>query len=165
MLYSCCSRISPEPTSPCLLGKSKINGNECNARCSRKGHPRLDLSLTVFLLFSTQVENTLSTYDPHACVIVYSVVDRGSFALAEEVLGYLWRIGFSDSNKASIILVANKVDLERSRQISQEGEMKVNSESAGYKRLKGFTSRATDRCYMRCMSSCKNNIEIYLCYK
>ena len=74
------------------------------------------------ILFHYQVENTLSTYDPHACVIVYSVVDRGSFILAEEILGYLWRIGYSDNGRASIILVANKVDLERSRLIPQEGE-------------------------------------------
>ncbi len=64
-----------------------------------------------------QVENTLSTYEPHACVLVYSVVDRSSFQMAEEVLGYLWRIGYN----ASVILVGNKVDLERSRVIQQEG--------------------------------------------
>ena len=33
-----------------------------------------------------QVENTLSTYDPHACVLVYSVTDSNSFALAEDIM-------------------------------------------------------------------------------
>ena len=44
---------------------------------------------------------------------------------AEEILGYLWRIGYLVSGRNSIILVANKIDLERSRVIPQEGiEMK-----------------------------------------
>ena len=71
-----------------------------------------------------KVENTLSTYDPHACVVIYSVVDAETFAAAEDILGYLWRIGFCDSNKSSVILVGNKVDLERSRVIQQEGELR-----------------------------------------
>ena len=72
--------------------------------------------------YFSQVENTLSTYEPHCIVIVYSVVDRSSFHLAEDILGYLWRIGFADNGKSSIILCANKVDLERSRNIHQEGK-------------------------------------------
>ena len=64
----------------------------------------------------------LSTYEPHACVVVYSVVDRGSFVKAGEILSYLWRFGFA--KKKSLLLVANKVDLERSRVISCEGESK-----------------------------------------
>ena len=32
------------------------------------------------------MENTLSTYDPHACVVVYSVTDSNSFALAEDIM-------------------------------------------------------------------------------
>ena len=74
------------------------------------------------ILPSFQVENTLSTYEPHACAVVYSAVDRSSFQTAEETLAYLWRIGYADSGRTSIILVANKVDLERSRVIPQEGE-------------------------------------------
>ena len=75
-----------------------------------------------FAIFFFQVENTLSTYEPHSIVVTYSVVERGSFQTAEEILGYLWRIGFLSSGRNSIILVANKVDLERSRVISQDGE-------------------------------------------
>ena len=32
------------------------------------------------------MENTLSTYDPHACVVVYSVTDSNSFSLAEDIM-------------------------------------------------------------------------------
>ncbi|XP_059088490.1 serine/arginine repetitive matrix protein 2-like [Tigriopus californicus] len=71
------------------------------------------------------VENTLSTYEPHACVVIYSVVDAASFATAEDILGYLWRIGFCDSQKATVILVGNKVDLERSRIIYQDAGKKL----------------------------------------
>ena len=71
--------------------------------------------------FFFQTENTLSTYEPHACVIVYSATDRQSFKTAEEILGYLWRFGYTKSK--SMILVANKVDLERSRMISIEGDL------------------------------------------
>jgi len=53
-----------------------------------------------------QVENTLSTYDPHGIVVVYSVVDRASLGAAEDVLGYLWRMGFGGRN--TLILVGNK---------------------------------------------------------
>ena len=44
----------------------------------------LNYFLTISNLF--QVENTLSTYDPHACVVVYSVTDSNSFALAEDIM-------------------------------------------------------------------------------
>ena len=73
-------------------------------------------------IFFFQTENTLSTYEPHGCVIVYSAIDRQSFKTAEEILGYLWRFGYTKSK--SMILVANKVDLERSRTISIEGNLK-----------------------------------------
>ena len=63
----------------------------------------------------------LSTYEPHACAVVYSVVDRGSFQNAEEILGYLWRFGFT--KKMTLLLVANKVDMERSRIITSEGNL------------------------------------------
>lgn len=65
----------------------------------------------------------MSTYEPHACVVVYSVVDRGSFHTAEDILGYLWRMGYNQGK--AIILVANKVDLERSRNISHDGKLSI----------------------------------------
>ena len=55
-------------------------------------------------------------------MIIYSANDRQSFKVAEEILGYLWRFGYTKSK--SMILVANKVDLERSRVISTEGKLK-----------------------------------------
>lgn len=69
------------------------------------------------------VENMLSTYEPHACVVVYSVVDRGTFQNAEDILGYLWRFGFA--KKMTLLLVANKVDMERSRLVTCEEGRKL----------------------------------------
>ncbi|RZF42279.1 hypothetical protein LSTR_LSTR003897 [Laodelphax striatellus] len=62
------------------------------------------------------VENSLSTYEPHACVVVYSVVNRPSFKNAEEILNYLWRENFTKDK--SVILVGNKADLARARLIT-----------------------------------------------
>ncbi|VEN51152.1 unnamed protein product, partial [Callosobruchus maculatus] len=67
------------------------------------------------------VENSLSTYEPHACVVVYSVVARPSFQHAEETLNYLWREGYTQEK--SVIVVGNKADLARARVIpSNEGK-------------------------------------------
>ncbi|CAG9813184.1 unnamed protein product [Phaedon cochleariae] len=52
------------------------------------------------------VENSLSTYEPHACVMVYSVVSRSSFQNAEETLNYLWREGYTHDK--SVIVVEGK---------------------------------------------------------
>ncbi|XP_023309804.1 ras-related protein Rap-2a-like [Anoplophora glabripennis] len=62
------------------------------------------------------VENSLSTYEPHACIVVYSVVSRSSFQHAEETLNYLWREGYT--HEKSVIVVGNKADLARARVIS-----------------------------------------------
>lgn len=62
------------------------------------------------------VENSLSTYEPHACVVVYSIVSKSSFHHAEETLNYLWRQGYT--KEKSVIVVGNKADLARSRVIS-----------------------------------------------
>ncbi|XP_047740208.1 GTP-binding protein GEM [Hyalella azteca] len=64
------------------------------------------------------VENCLTTYEPHACVVVYAVTDRASFKKAEDVLNYLWRESCVD--KMAVILVGNKVDLVRNRSVSSE---------------------------------------------
>jgi hypothetical protein len=63
-----------------------------------------------------QVENSLSTYEPHACVIVYSIVQKSSFRCAEEILNYLWRENIT--KEKGVIVVGNKADLARSRVIS-----------------------------------------------
>ncbi|XP_055373146.1 uncharacterized protein LOC129606700 isoform X3 [Condylostylus longicornis] len=74
-------------------------------------HPSVEMS----------VENSLSTYEPHGCVIVYSIVDRNSFRVAEDTVNYLWREGVT--KEKAVILVANKCDLARSRMItSNEGK-------------------------------------------
>ena len=65
-----------------------------------------------------QVENIISTYEPQACMVVYSIVDSESFRKAEEILQYL-NTESGGSSRARI-LVGNKVDLERSRQVTAE---------------------------------------------
>ncbi|XP_014227143.1 uncharacterized protein LOC106652602 [Trichogramma pretiosum] len=63
-------------------------------------------------------ENCISSYEPHGYCIVYSTTDRASVRVAEEALQNLWR---SDHIPArAVILVGNKVDLERSRLVSTE---------------------------------------------
>lgn len=66
-----------------------------------------------------QVENSLSTYDPHACIVVYSVTARSSFVHAQELLNYLWRENYT--KEKSVIVVGNKADLARARVISING--------------------------------------------
>ncbi|XP_057379954.1 pneumococcal serine-rich repeat protein-like [Daphnia carinata] len=72
------------------------------------------------------VENCLTTYDPHAFVLIYSITDRGSFQFAEEVLKYLWQE--SCTKEKAVILVGNKVDLARSRIIKCEDGKKLATE-------------------------------------
>nr|XP_022913933.1 uncharacterized protein LOC111424575 isoform X1 [Onthophagus taurus] len=64
------------------------------------------------------VENSLSTYEPHACVVIYSIVTKSSFQHAEETLNYLWREGYTQEK--SVIVVGNKSDLARARVISAD---------------------------------------------
>lgn len=67
-----------------------------------------------------QVENSLSTYEPHGCVVIYSVVARSSFRVAEEIINYLWSENVTRDK--SVILVGNKADLARSRVITTAGK-------------------------------------------
>lgn len=73
-------------------------------------HPAVEMS----------VENSLTTYEPHACVIVYSITVQSTFRVAEEILNYLWRENVTRDK--SVILVANMADLARSRVIPNTGE-------------------------------------------
>lgn len=66
------------------------------------------------------MENSLSTYEPHGCVVIYSVVDRNSFRKAEEIVNYLWNENVTRDK--AVILVGNKADLARSRIITTSGE-------------------------------------------
>ncbi|GAB1859678.1 GTP-binding protein REM 1 [Camponotus japonicus] len=61
------------------------------------------------------VESFCSTYNPDVYVVVYSVVDRRSFKAAEEMLLYLWKSDYMATR--GVILVGNKVDLERKREV------------------------------------------------
>ena len=54
-------------------------------------------------------------------MVVYSIIDRDSFLEAEEILEYL-NMQTCKGRRARI-LVGNKVDLERSRQVSSKGEI------------------------------------------
>ncbi|KAJ8672519.1 hypothetical protein QAD02_003778 [Eretmocerus hayati] len=79
-------------------------------------HPHIEMSL----------ENSLSTYEPHACIVIYSIVSRASFQVAEEMLNYLWREKYTREH--SVIVVGNKSDLARSRTISvNEGKQLAKS--------------------------------------
>ena len=62
----------------------------------------------------------MSTYEPHAVIVAYSIIDRASYHEAEKILNYLWKMSYNETK--GIILVANKIDLERSRVISHEGK-------------------------------------------
>ncbi|XP_037077074.1 uncharacterized protein LOC119098256 [Pollicipes pollicipes] len=63
-------------------------------------------------------ENALTTYAPHACVVVYSITDQASLKSAEDTLSFLWREGFIRDN--SVILVGNKSDMVRARVVTIE---------------------------------------------
>nr|XP_034826292.1 uncharacterized protein LOC117983782 isoform X1 [Maniola hyperantus] len=77
------------------------------------------------------VENCLSTYEPHACVIVYSVVARSSFIRANELLSYLARELFTVER--TVVLVGNKADLARARQVStNEGKALATSKDSKF---------------------------------
>lgn len=79
-------------------------------------HPHVEMS----------VENSLSTYEPHACIVVYSIVSRTSFQMAEEILNYLWQEHYTQEH--TVIVVGNKSDLARSRIISaNEGKQLATS--------------------------------------
>ncbi|KAK9717528.1 Ras family [Popillia japonica] len=94
--------------------------------------------LTSFSCF--QVENSLSTYEPHACVVVYSIVARASFQHAEETLNYLWREGYT--KEKSVIVVGNKADLARSRMISANGFRQEFRFPTGFRQQKSLRTAA-----------------------
>lgn len=66
------------------------------------------------------MENSLSTYEPHGCVVVFSVVEKSSFRVAKEIIKYLWQENYIKYK--SVILVGNKADLARARVISTQGK-------------------------------------------
>ncbi|XP_050299805.1 uncharacterized protein LOC126738483 isoform X2 [Anthonomus grandis grandis] len=63
------------------------------------------------------VENCMSTYEPHACIVVYSITSKSTFQTAEEILNYLWKENYT--KEKTVIVVGNKADLARARVITQ----------------------------------------------
>ncbi|OXU24451.1 hypothetical protein TSAR_009128 [Trichomalopsis sarcophagae] len=68
-------------------------------------HPATEMSVEAFC----------STYNVDVYVVVYSVVDRRSLKFAEETLLHLWKSDYMAGH--GVILVGNKVDLERKREV------------------------------------------------
>ena len=62
-----------------------------------------------------QVENMVMTYSPHALLVVMAVDDISSMELAEDILAYLAHQ--VNMEEKAIILVANKADLVRNREV------------------------------------------------
>ncbi|XP_047118397.1 GTP-binding protein REM 1-like [Schistocerca piceifrons] len=61
------------------------------------------------------VESYCTTYNPDVFVVVYSVVDRKTLKAAEDILLFLWKNDYVASR--GVILVGNKADLERRREV------------------------------------------------
>ena len=77
----------------------------------------VNLTLSVFFI---KVENQISTYNPEGYMVVYAVDDENSVVVAEQILSYLKSEDIIESQ--AVILVANKIDLVRSREISSAGK-------------------------------------------
>lgn len=67
-----------------------------------------------------QPEAFCATYNPDVFVVVYSVVERRTFQAAEDILLFLWKSDYMTSR--GVVLVGNKADLERKREVSTSGE-------------------------------------------
>jgi GTPase SAR1 family protein len=67
-------------------------------------------------------------------VVVYSVTDRASIKVAEDILHYLWRQNFTQDK--SVIVVGNKADLARARVVPTTGELIKKSGSRSRKAAK-----------------------------
>ena len=83
--------------------------------------------LPCFLNLLLQVENQMSTYNPQGYMVVYAVDDESSVDVAEQILAYLKSEDIIETQ--AVILVANKIDLVRSREISSNGKkqkMEIN---------------------------------------
>lgn len=83
---------------------------------------KLNLYCVFFFLFFVplQAEAFCSTYNIDLFVVVYSVVDRASFKAAEKVLQYLKENEMLLTKGA--ILVGNKTDLERHREVNRQSK-------------------------------------------
>lgn len=70
--------------------------------------------------YDLQVETFCYTFNVDVFVVVYSIVDMQSFKAAEEILLYLWKNDYLSFK--GVILVGNKADLERRREIPASSE-------------------------------------------
>lgn len=81
----------------------------------------INYTLEVFnFLVAAQGEVDRSSPPADAYLVIYSVIDKASFQRAEDELGRLQDYDLLRARPA--ILVANKVDLVRSRAVSAQGE-------------------------------------------
>ncbi|XP_034236658.1 ras-related protein Rap-2a-like, partial [Thrips palmi] len=79
-------------------------------------HPAAEMSAEAFC----------ATYNPDVFVVVYSVVERRTFQAAEDILLFLWKSDYMTTR--GVVLVGNKADLERKREVStSEGRRLANS--------------------------------------
>ena len=76
------------------------------------------ISFCIFIFI--KVENQISTYNPEGYMVVYAVDDENSVVVAEQILSYLKSEDIIENQ--AVILVANKIDLVRSREISSAGK-------------------------------------------
>jgi hypothetical protein len=108
-------------TNGCLEERNVCHKSSClQPVTGGKSSNTNQLRVVNILHWVFQVENSLSTYEPHACVVVYSIVDRATFRTVEDILNYLWRENYTQDK--SVILVGNKADLARSRVIPTNGK-------------------------------------------
>ena len=66
------------------------------------------------------MENQISTYNPTGFIVVYAVDDEDTVDVAERILSYLKSEEIIENN--AVILVANKIDLVRSRAVTTSGK-------------------------------------------
>lgn len=119
------------------------------------------ICVRMFVCALLQVENSLSTYEPHGCVIVYSVVNRSSFRQAEEIVKYLWRENVTKDK--AVILVGNKADLARSRVIpSAEGKALAKSIDAKFIETSSGIQHNVDELLVGIL---KQVSELYVCVR
>ena len=74
-------------------------------------------------IFCIKVENQISTYNPQGFIVAYAVDDETSVVVAEQILTYLKSEDIIENQ--AVILVANKTDLVRSREVSSNGKYSI----------------------------------------